>query len=151
VGQLCLRRILDIRSMTLSEMPTSVALPTSHHFRPSLSPLVSLSLGIFHKWMRMQMPAKPSSNLLQRTGGDHSGDCAQLGWRTFMITCLRWNLWYMRLDIWHKIGLSGDWCSGTCYCWMDILTYVTYLSTLKTSYKVVGRYPVCSTISYRKQ
>ena len=31
---------------TLSEMPTSIALPTSHHFHPSLSPVVSLSLGI---------------------------------------------------------------------------------------------------------
>jgi len=57
-------------SMTLSEMPTSVALPTSHHFYPSLSPVVSLSLGILHEWMRTQMLAKPSSNLLQRTGGD---------------------------------------------------------------------------------
>ena len=31
---------------TLSEMPTSVALHTSHHFRRSLSPVVSLSLGM---------------------------------------------------------------------------------------------------------
>jgi len=45
---------------TLSEMPTSVALPTSHHFRPSLSPVVSLSLGILHKWMRTQMLGYPS-------------------------------------------------------------------------------------------
>jgi len=40
---------------TLSEMPTSVALPTSHHFHPSLSPVVSLSLGILHEWMRTQI------------------------------------------------------------------------------------------------
>jgi len=58
----------------LSEMP-----PTSHHFRPSLSPVVSLSLGILHEWMRTQMLAKPSSNLLQRTGGDHRGGRARLG------------------------------------------------------------------------
>jgi len=37
---------------TFSEMPTSVALATSHHFHPS--------------WMRMQ-----------RTGGDHRGGSAQ--------------------------------------------------------------------------
>jgi len=37
----------------------------------SLSPVVSLSLGILQEWMRMQMLAKPFSNLLQRTGGDH--------------------------------------------------------------------------------
>jgi len=51
---------------TLSEMPTSVKLLTSHHFRdhPSLSPIVSLCLGMLHEWMRMQMLAKPSSNLL---------------------------------------------------------------------------------------
>ena len=64
---------------TLSEMPTSVALPTSHHFHPSLSPVVSLSLGILHEWMRTQMLAKPSLNLLQRIGGDHQGGHSQLG------------------------------------------------------------------------
>jgi len=64
---------------TLSEIPTSVALPTSHHFHPSLSPVLSLSLGILHEWMRMQMLAKPSSNLFQRTGGDHQGGRAQPG------------------------------------------------------------------------
>jgi len=53
--------------------------PTSDHFRPSLSPIVSLSLGILHEWMRTQMLAKPSLNLLQRTGGDHRGGRAQLG------------------------------------------------------------------------
>ena len=30
-------------------------IPTSHHFHPSLSPVVSLSLGILHEWMRTQM------------------------------------------------------------------------------------------------
>ena len=40
------------------------------------------------------MLAKPSSNLLQRTGGDHRGGRAQLGWRTFMMTCL-WSVqWF---------------------------------------------------------
>ena len=97
----------------LSEMPTSVALPTSHHFHPSLSPVVSLSLGILHEWMRMQVLAKPSLNFFQRTGGDHHGSCGQLGWRTFMMTCLHWILGYMRLEIWHKIGFSGDWCLYT--------------------------------------
>ena len=73
-----------------------------------------------------QMLAKPSMNLLQRTGGNHRGSRAQLGWRTFMITCLCWILGYMRLEIWCKIGLSADWClcavlctrSGACYCWI---------------------------------
>ena len=41
--------------MTFSEMSTSVALPTSHHFHLSLSPVVSLSLGVLHEWMRTQM------------------------------------------------------------------------------------------------
>jgi len=40
---------------TSSEMPTSVALPTSHHFHPSVSPVVSLSLGTLHEWMKTQM------------------------------------------------------------------------------------------------
>ena len=110
-----------------SEMPTYVTLPTSHHFHPSLSPVVSLSLGILHEWMRTQMLAKPSLNLHQRTGGDHWGGRAQLGWRTFMMTCLRWILGFMRLEIWCKIGLSGDWClctalrtrSGACYYWIS--------------------------------
>jgi len=108
----------------LSEMP-----PTRHHFRPSSSPVVSLSLGMLHEWMRTQMLAKPSSNLLRRTGGDHWGGRARLGWRTFMMTCLRWILGYMRLEIWRKIGLSADWClctalhtcSGACYCWTGLV------------------------------
>jgi len=37
-----------------------------------------------------------------------------------------WILVYKRLEIWHKIGLSGDWClctvlrtrSGACYYWI---------------------------------
>jgi len=94
---------------TLLEMPTSVALPTSHHFHPSLSPVVSFSLGILHEWMRTQMLAKPSLNQLQRTGGDHRGGRAQPGWRTFMITCLRWISGNVRLQIWRKIGLAGEW------------------------------------------
>ena len=88
----------------------SFALPTSHRFHPSLSPVGPLSLGILHEWMRMQMLAKPLSNLLQRTGGDHRGGRAQLGWRTFMMTCVRWIFGYMWLEIWHKIGFNGDLC-----------------------------------------
>ena len=115
----------------LSEMLTSIALPTSHHFHPSLSRVVSLSLGILHEWMRTQMLAKPSSNVLQGIGGDLRGGRAQLGWRTFMMTCLCWILGYMRLEIWRIIGLSRDWClctalhtHGACYyligldCWL---------------------------------
>ena len=41
-----------LESTTSSEMPISVALPTSHHFHPSLKTVASLSLGILHKWMR---------------------------------------------------------------------------------------------------
>ena len=72
------------------------------------------------------MLAKPSLNLFQGPGGDHRGGHAQPGWRTFMMTCLRWILGYTRLEIWCKIGLSGDWClctapctrSGACYYWI---------------------------------
>ena len=67
----CKQESWTLVGTTLSEMPTSVALPTSHHFHPSLSPVVSHSLGILHKWMKTQMLAKPPSNLLQRTGGDN--------------------------------------------------------------------------------
>jgi len=80
VDQRCLcKESWAIADTTLSEMPTSVELPTSHHFHPSSSPVVSLSLGVLHEWMRTQMLAKPSSNLLQRTGGDHRGGRAQPG------------------------------------------------------------------------
>jgi len=76
-------------------------------------------------WMRLQMLATPFSNLLHRIGGDYRGSIAQPGWRTFMMICLHWNLEYMRLEIWCKIGLSADWClctalrsrSGACCCW----------------------------------
>ena len=74
---------------------------------------------------------KPSSNLLQRTGGDHQGGRTQPGWRTFMMTCLRWIFRYMRLEIWRKIDLSGDSClctalhtrSGACYYWIGETEY----------------------------
>ena len=46
VDKWCLGRILEFTGTTLSEMPTLVALPTSHHFHLSLSPIISLSLGI---------------------------------------------------------------------------------------------------------
>jgi len=31
-----------------------------------------------------------------------------LGQGTFTMTCLHWILGYIRLEIWRKIGLSGD-------------------------------------------
>ena len=82
----------------------------------SLCPVVSLSVGILHEWMWMQMLAKPSLNLLQRTAGNHRGGCRQPGWRTFMMTCLRWILGYMKREIWRKIGLSRDWCLCIVLC-----------------------------------
>ena len=62
----------------------------------------------------------------ENCGRDHRGGRAQLLWRTFVMTRLRWILGYMRLEIWRKIGLSGDWClctalrtrSGACCCWV---------------------------------
>ena len=107
---------------TFSEMwqPSHYQLATT--FIQSRSLTFSVSLGILHEWMTTQMRAKPSSNLLQRIGGDHRGSRAQL--RT--LTCLRWILGYMRLDIWHKIGLSGDWClstrSSACYYWTGFVS-----------------------------
>jgi len=73
------------------------------------SPVTCMIQKGTHEWMKMQMLAKPCSSLLQRTGGDHRGGRAQPGWRTFMMTCLCWILGYMRLEIWHKTGLSADW------------------------------------------
>ena len=115
----------ESQTLIIYTVMTSIALPTSHHFHPSLSPVVSLSVGILHEWMRTQMLAKPSSNLLQRTGGDHRCSRAQPAWRTF---CLRWILGYTRSEIWHKIGLSADWClctalrtrSGACCYWTGL-------------------------------
>jgi len=83
----------------------------------------------------MQMLAKPSSNLLERTGGDHQGGHAQPGWRSFMMTCLSWILGYMRLEIWCKIGLFGDCClctalrthSGACWYWIGGLMLLKQL------------------------
>ena len=45
-----------------------------------------------------------------------------------MMTCLRWILGYMRLEIWRKIGLSEDLClctalctrSGACCYWLKL-------------------------------
>jgi len=102
-----------------------LVIPSSH---PPLSSIIRshfLWASCMNGW-ECRVLAKPSSNLLQRTGGDHQGSCAQPGWRTFVMTCLCWILGYMRLEIWHKIGLSGDWClctalhthSGACYYWI---------------------------------
>ena len=117
VDQWCLqKKSWTFAGTTLSGMPASVALPTNHYFHPSLSPVVSLSLGILHEWMRTQMLAKPSWNVLQRTGGDHRGSHTYPGRRTFMMTCLHWILGYMRLEIWCKIiGLSAN-CLCTALC-----------------------------------
>ena len=97
-------------------MPTSTALPTSHHFHPSLSPVVSLSLGILHERMRMQMLAKPSSNLLRKLEAATQAAAQNLDEEHL-------SSWLLRLEIWRKIGFSRDWClcivlctrSGACY------------------------------------
>jgi len=80
VDQWCLRRILDI---CWHDYVRNVDIHRNTN-QPPLSSIIksyrlSLSLGILHEWMRTQMLAEPSSNLLQRTGGDHRGGCAQLG------------------------------------------------------------------------
>ena len=98
VDQWCPRRILNIRWHNFVRNADIRRIINQPPFHPSLSPVVSLSLGILHEWMRMQMLAKPSSNLLQRTGGDHRGGRTQLGCRTFAMTCLRWILGCMRLE-----------------------------------------------------
>ena len=86
----------------------------------------SRHLTFFGHLARMDVNA--SSNLLQRTGVDHRGSHTQPGWRTLMMTCLLWILGYMRLEIWCKIGLSGDrccctalhTCSAACYYWIGL-------------------------------
>ena len=91
------------------------------------------------------MLVKPSSNVFQRTGGDHWGGRAQPGWRTFMMTCLRWILGYMRLEIWHK-SASGDWClctalctrSGACYCWA---VFVNHNQIVQFNYNLTRQTP----------
>jgi len=86
----------------------------------------SRHLTFFGHLARMDVNA--SSNLLQRTGVDHRGSHAQPGWRTLMMTCLLWILGYMRLEIWCKIGLSGDRCCctalHTCYTCMLLLDWI---------------------------
>ena len=137
-------------SMTISSHIILSAHTVLYNFTlPSVSPVVSLSLCIWHEWMRTQMLAKPSLNLLQRTGGDHRGGRAQLGWRAFMMMCLQWIMRYVRLEIWCKIGLSGDWClctalytlSGACYYWIGYHLYyisnyyqILHMAALKTAF-----------------
>ena len=112
----------------------------------SRSPVVSLSSGTLHEWTRTQMLAKPSSNLLQRTGGNHRGGC--MTWRTFTMTCLCWILGCMRLEIWRKIGLSGDWClctvlrtrSGACYYWI-VCIKLTATMLHNVTYHMLRRTP----------
>jgi len=91
------------------------------------SPVVSLPLGILYQWTGMQMLAKPPSNFLQRTGGDHRGGHAQLGWKTFMMTCLRWILGYLRLYGAKSASLETDVFAqcyalvvGACYYWIGL-------------------------------
>jgi len=79
VDQWCPRRILNIRWHNFVRNADIRRIINQPPFHPSLSPVVSLCLGILHEWMRTQMIAKPSSNLLQRTGGDHRGGRTQLG------------------------------------------------------------------------
>ena len=94
----------------------------------------SLHLINFHTKLTL---LSPSLNLLQRTGGYHRCGRAQLGWRTFIMTCLRWILGYMRLEIWCKISFSADWClctalhthSGACYYWIGCTSVCTILGS----------------------
>ena len=72
VDQWCLRRILGIRWHDFCQKcrhPSRDQPATTfiHYFIL----LFHFLLGILHEWMRTQMLAKPSSNLLQRTEGDH--------------------------------------------------------------------------------
>jgi len=77
VDQWCLRRILDIRWHDF------VRHADIRHItnQPPLSSIIKSCRLTFvlHEWMRTQMLAKLSSNLLQRTGGDHRGGRAQPG------------------------------------------------------------------------
>jgi len=95
------------------------------HFHPSLSPVVSLSLGILHEWMTTQMLAKPCSNLLQRTEGDHWGGRTQPGWRTFMMTFLRWILGYMKLDKTSDTKSASLETDVLAQCYALVLVYAT--------------------------
>jgi len=83
VDQWCLRRIPDIRWHDFVRNAYIRRITN----QPPLSSIVKsrrltfFGHGILHEWIKTQMLAKPSSNLLvlQRIAGDHRGDRAQLG------------------------------------------------------------------------
>ena len=106
----CLQRILDIRWHDLvrnadirrnTNQPPLSAIIKSHH------------LTFIGHLARMDENADASQVVFEPQ--NLSGH-AQLGQRTFVVTCLRWILEYMRLEIWCKIGLSGDWYLCTALC-----------------------------------
>ena len=77
VDQWCLRRILDIR---WHDFVRHADIRHITNQSPLSSIIKSCRLTfVLHEWMRTQMLAKLSSNLLQRTGGDHRGGRAQPG------------------------------------------------------------------------
>jgi len=127
VDQWCLRRIPDIR---WHDFVRNVNIRGITNQPPLSSIIKSRCLTFFGHLAQMDENADASQdqNLLQKTGSDHRDGRAQPGWRTFMMTCLRWFLGYMRLEIWCKIGLSTDWClctslhtrSGACYYWIGL-------------------------------
>ena len=91
-----------------------------------------------HEWMRTQMPATPSSNLLLPENWRRPPGRPRTTWtKTFMMTSLRWILGYTRLEIWRKIGLCADWylCtalrtrSGACMLLLDVLNMGVYCPT----------------------
>jgi len=84
---------------------------------------------------------------------DHRGGRAQPGWWWFMMTCLRWILGYTRQEIWHKIGLSGDWCiytalrtrSGACYYWISWQNFLCGTHKIRREFSP-GKMPGINTV-----
>ena len=126
VDQWCLWRILDIR---WHDFVRNADVRRITNQPPLSSVIKSGRLTFFghFAWVDENADAshltRPFSNLLQRTEGDHQDGRAQLGWRTFLMICLRWILGYMRLEIRCKIGLSGDWCLCTALCTRSCACY----------------------------
>ena len=106
------------------------------HYQPS--PLSSITksrcLTFFGHLARMDENADASQAIFKAPPENWKW---QLGWpcttwmKNIMMTCLRWILGCMRLEIRCKISLSGDWClctalctrSGACYCWIGVITH----------------------------
>jgi len=65
VDQWCLRRILDIRWHDSVRNADIRRITSQPPLSSIIKSVVSLSTGILQEWMRTQMLAKPSSNLLQ--------------------------------------------------------------------------------------